>query len=366
MTEALNTSIGAHPNTRSESNQAYWKSITSSAVAGRTIELTTVAQTPKVVDTFTPLFDQGSFMDRVGSVASKFAKPALVTGGAAAGIAGAAIVVDLDGKYVSAQEPSTAPSAEPSVEPTPSVTPDPITGLLPCPTPEASPKPGETPIPERTIDPGIGKVGGEVLFAQAASSSGETVIVTLAQEAPSAAPSGAPEASPAASVTPNPETAVNPNCDPVLTEAYIKAGKPEDKEPVKFSFMDEAIEAPISIGELKGIIKSFYAKHPEALNYVDEYDTKLTTKTRNRMLKQCEKGYPDDPKELIQQSRVSSCAGLIRYIYFIAKENKSQGMMELAQSVYWYALANIKASDPASAIEEFLGGVEIKKQVIQG
>ncbi len=360
MTEALNTSIGAHPNTRSESNQAYWKSITSSAVAGRTIELTTVAQTPKVVDTFTPLFDQGSFMDRVGSVASRFAKPALVTGGAAAGIAGAAIVVDLDGKYVSAQEPSTAPSAEPSIEPTPSVTPDPITGLLPCPTePEESPEPTD---PSRTLPPDIGVVSGEAL-AQAGT---DIFVSAEAQEAPSAAPSGAPEASPEASVTPNPETAVNPNCDPVLTEAYIKAGKPEDKELVKFSFMDEAVEAPISIGELKGIIKAFYAKHPEALQFVDEYDTKLTTKTRNKILKLCEKGYPDDPKPVIEQSRANSCAGLIRDFHDIAIVNHSQGMMDLAQSVYWYALANLKVQDPTYAMSEFLRGIEIKKQVIQG
>lgn len=361
MTETLNTSIGAHPNTRSESNQAYWKSITRRVATGKTIEISTVAQTPKVTDTFTPLFDQGSFMYRAVALAGRFAKPALATGGAAAGIAGAALVVDLDGKYVSAQEPSTAPSAAPSIEPKPSVTPDPETGLLPCPTP--TPEPGETPIPDRTIPPDIGVVSeGEVLFAQGANSNGETVIVTLAQEAPSAAPSA--PASPAASE--GPKTAVNPNCDPVLTEAYIKAGRPADKEPVKFSFMDEAIEAPISMGELKGIIKAFYTKHPEALQYVDEYDTKLTTKTRNRMLKQCEKGYPDDPKELIQQSRVSSCAGLINFLYYIAVENKSQGMMDLAQSVYWYAVANIKAYDPARALEEFLGGIEIRNQTIQG
>lgn len=362
MTEALNSSIGAHPNTRSESNKTYWKSITGAAVTGRTIELSTVAQTPKVTDTFTPLFDQGSFMDRAATFARRLAKPALATGGATAAVAGTAIVVDLDGNYASAQEPSVVPTPEPSVEPSIEPTPtDPLTGLPCVPGTQPTPEPSESIIPDRTLPPDIGKVSnGEALALTGA----DVFVSSEAQAEPSVAPSGAPSTAPESPAPTDPTTAVN--CDTVLKEAYLKAGKPADKELVKFSFMDEAIEAPISMGELKGIIKAFYSKYPEALQYVDEYDTKLTTKIRNRLLKQCEKGYPDDPKPVIEQSRASSCAGLLKDFYYIARENKSQGMMELAQAVYWYALADLKAPDPEWLIGKFLGGIEIKKQVIQG
>lgn len=270
--------------------------------------------------------------------------------------------IAMDTQTTVGQEPSAAPSIGASFEPSPSaVATDPLTGLPCVPGTQPTPEPSESIIPDRTLPPDIGMVpGGEALALTGA----DVFVSAEAQAEPSTVPSEAPSTAPESPSPTDPTTAVN--CDPVLTEAYIKAGKPEDNELVKFSFMDEAIEAPVSMGELKGIIKAFYAKYPEALEYTDEYDTKLTNKDRNKVLKLCEKGYPGDPKPVIQQSRANSCAGLIRDFYEMAMHNKSQGMMDLAQSVYWYALASLKTPDPAYTIGEFLRGIEIKNQVIQG
>lgn len=268
--------------------------------------------------------------------------------------------IAMDSQTTVGQEPSAAPSIGASFEPNPSLSPtptDPLTGLPCVPGTQSTPEPSESIIPDRTLPPDIGMISdGEALALTGA----DVFVSSEAQAEPSVAPSTAPE-SPAPT---DPTTAAN--CDTVLKEGYLKAGKPADKELVKFSFMDEAIEAPISIGELKGVINAFYAKHPEALQYVDEYGTKLTTKTRNKILKQCEKGYPGDPKPVIQQSRANSCAGLIRDFYEMAMHNKSQGMMDLAQSVYWYALASLKTPDPSYTMSQFMMGINVKNEVIQG
>lgn len=147
---------------------------------------------------------------------------------------GTAMAIGATG-IASAQSPE--PSFGPDTSPVPSVTPNPETGLLPCPTP--TPEPGETPLPDRTLPPDIGHVGGEVLLAQKENSNGETVIVTLAQEAPA---SVAP-ASPAASE--GPKTALV-NCDlPALDINYEinKLINQKDKQikAVKYGTIDKAI-----------------------------------------------------------------------------------------------------------------------------
>ena len=317
MTEAPNHSIGAHPITRSESNKTYWKSITGSAITGRTVELASVAQTPKVTDTFTPLFDQGSFMDRATAFARRFTKPALITGGATAGIAGAAVIIDLDGNYASAQEPSAAPSAAPSLEPVPSVTPNPETGLaVPCPipTPEATP----TPLPDRTLPPDIGRIPqGDIFIAQGENSNKDIVIITLAQEAP---------ASPTASEGP---ITARVDCDfPDTIRGFVesvtnKYQEPSEIEPVKFKQLKEAI---LGNNPKKGEEKIVGFLEKYAVELADytipaPFETQVTREMIDTYMNLLQKGRPDDntPADKII-SRALAVSGVSFLFAFIGRD----------------------------------------------
>ena len=104
----------------------------------------------------------------------------------------------------------------------------------------------------------------------------------------------------------------------------------------------------VSFLEVRPAVDRLYTQHPDLRSFVAR-DVQYTLRTRDKVLRVCHRGGPEQDRARRESIRLAGCAPLVFFFYSYGHQHAVPEATDVARQIYWYAVRNIRGPINARA-----------------